>query len=129
VEKSVPVFLSLLLVFFLSSLPFSSIYASESRVALIIGNAAYPKAPLKNSVNDARALAGNLRALGFDVTLLENARLEPTKAAIAEFSGKEGRRHRALLLRRARRAVEGAQLPPPDRGKRHVRAGDRHARA
>ena len=60
----------------------------NTRVALIIGNAAYAKAPLKNSVNDARALATNLRGLGFDVTLLENARLETTKAAIAQFSGK-----------------------------------------
>ena len=54
-----------------SSRPLVSTHASEARVALIIGNAAYSKAPLKNFVNEARALAQNLRSLGFDVMLLE----------------------------------------------------------
>ena len=45
-------------------------------MALVIGNAAYAEAPLKNPVNDARAVAGVLREkLGFaeeNVELLEN---------------------------------------------------------
>jgi tetratricopeptide (TPR) repeat protein len=41
---------------------------SERRVALVIGNGAYANAPaLANPVNDARALARNLRAMGFKV--------------------------------------------------------------
>ena len=33
----------------------------ERRVALVIGNAAYDSAPLRNPVNDARAMAATLR--------------------------------------------------------------------
>ena len=33
----------------------------ERRVALVIGNAAYDMAPLRNPVNDARAMAARLR--------------------------------------------------------------------
>ena len=43
--------------------------ASE-RVALVIGNASYKTAPLKNPVNDARAMAARLSELGFAVTRL-----------------------------------------------------------
>ncbi|HEX5846682.1 MAG TPA: caspase family protein, partial [Rhodoplanes sp.] len=43
-------------------------------VALVIGNAAYPdeEAPLVRPLNDARAMAAELRARGFDVELGEN---------------------------------------------------------
>ena len=47
----------------------------DSRAALIVGNAGYDFSPLANPINDARALAGSLRELGFEVTLLENAGL------------------------------------------------------
>jgi len=47
--------------------------AAESRVALVIGNTAYAQEPLRNAVNDARAIAKTLRALGFTVLLHENA--------------------------------------------------------
>ena len=36
---------------------------SAPRVALLIGNAAYGEAPLRNPVNDVRELAGVLQAL------------------------------------------------------------------
>jgi len=42
---------------------------TEKRVALVIGNAKYDKAPLKNPVNDATDLAEKLKSLGFNVTL------------------------------------------------------------
>ena len=42
---------------------------SEARVALVIGNGAYPSGPLRNPPNDARAVAAKLGGLGFDVTL------------------------------------------------------------
>lgn len=51
--------------------PFSALAAK--RVALVIGNAAYKDAPLRNPVNDVRAMAATLEGLGFDVIRLENA--------------------------------------------------------
>jgi uncharacterized caspase-like protein len=57
----------------------------EPRVALVIGNAAYDMAPLRNPVNDARAMAATLRTLGFAVTALENAALTDMKRAIDNF--------------------------------------------
>ncbi len=47
--------------------------AQEHRVALVIGNASYKNGPLKNPVNDARAMAAALRNLGFEVLTAENA--------------------------------------------------------
>lgn len=44
----------------------------QKRVALIIGNSAYPDMPLLNPVNDARDMAEALRGLGFEVTTGEN---------------------------------------------------------
>ena len=46
--------------------------ARERKVALVVGNSAYETSPLKNPVNDARAVAKMLRELGFDVLLREN---------------------------------------------------------
>jgi len=46
---------------------------AERRTALVIGNSAYQSAPLKNPVNDARAMAVALNNLGFEVIHLENA--------------------------------------------------------
>lgn len=39
----------------------------EKRLALVIGNSKYPTAPLRNPANDAKAIAGKLRGLGFEV--------------------------------------------------------------
>ena len=59
---------------------------SESRLALVIGNAAYPNAdaPLTQPVNDARALADELRRLGFQVELGENLSKETMQKAVAD---------------------------------------------
>lgn len=46
---------------------------ATKRMALVIGNSAYEFSPLKNPVNDARAMAATLRSLGFEVIHLENA--------------------------------------------------------
>ena len=59
--------------------------AAESRVALVIGNADYKDAPLKNPVNDARDVAAKLRGLGFDVILRENATKQQLEEAIGAF--------------------------------------------
>jgi TonB family protein len=58
------------------------------RLALVIGNGAYPSAPLKNPVNDAQDIAAALRALGFEVILRENINQNDMKRAIREFGEK-----------------------------------------
>lgn len=47
--------------------------AAEERHALVIGNSAYAQGPLRNPVNDARAVAKALGGTGFKVTLVEDA--------------------------------------------------------
>ena len=58
---------------------------SEGRVALVIGNGAYPTDALRNPVNDARAMARTLRDLGFTVLAHENATKHTMETAILEF--------------------------------------------
>jgi len=61
----------------------------ENRVALIMGNAAYLNGPLKNTVNDARAMAAVLEASGFEVLLKENVKNQnEMKQAVREFGMK-----------------------------------------
>jgi len=57
----------------------------EQRIALVIGNSAYPEAPLRNPVNDVRAMARALRELGFTVLAYENANKRTMETAIIEF--------------------------------------------
>ncbi len=58
---------------------------SEQRLALVIGNADYQDAPLKNPVNDATDMAATLKELGFKVILRLNANQQQMKEAIREF--------------------------------------------
>jgi formylglycine-generating enzyme required for sulfatase activity len=58
---------------------------AERRVALVIGNAAYGASPLKNPVNDARAIAAKLQKLGFDVVKRENLATKQIGATLREF--------------------------------------------
>ena len=63
----------------------------ESRkLALVIGNSDYPKAPLKNPVNDAAAMATTLKQAGFDVTIVRNADLRRMRTAIDDFAARLG---------------------------------------
>ncbi len=64
--------------------------AAEKRVALVMGNATYREAPLKNPVNDARAMAAKLKQLGFTVILRENATKLQMERAIADFGDQLG---------------------------------------
>ena len=57
----------------------------DKRVALVIGNGAYKRAPLKNPVNDARAMAQALREVGFDVLLRENVSQQEFIVVLREF--------------------------------------------
>lgn len=56
------------------------------QVALVIGNADYRVGVLKNPVNDAQAVAGALKGLGFEVALRENTSLRDMIEAFRQFS-------------------------------------------
>ena len=62
----------------------STVFA-EKRVALVIGNATYKIAPLKNPVNDASSISSALSQLGFEVTTKLNANKRTMKQAISKF--------------------------------------------
>jgi len=55
----------------------------EARVALVIGNAAYPGAALANPLNDAKAMARFLKGAGFEVVEKLDATRESMQAALA----------------------------------------------
>jgi hypothetical protein len=78
-RRAVPLLLALCLAFW--TVPAHA----ERRVALVIGNGAYPTAPLKNPVNDASDMARTLRELGFEVIQRENASLRQMEDALDEF--------------------------------------------
>jgi hypothetical protein len=59
-------------VFILLLISFSICSAVEQHYALIIGNSDYSVGPLKNPINDARAMEAALQELGFDVTTVLN---------------------------------------------------------
>ncbi|MBF0095122.1 MAG: caspase family protein, partial [Alphaproteobacteria bacterium] len=61
---------------------------AEKRVALVIGNSAYPASPLDNPVNDAKAMAAKLKGIGFEVILRENTTKAQMEDAIGLFGEK-----------------------------------------
>ncbi len=58
---------------------------APARVALLIGNAAYADAPLRNPLNDVREVAAALRPLGFAVTTRENLGPASLREALRNF--------------------------------------------
>ena len=60
-------------------------WAKERRTGLVIGNANYSSAPLRNPVNDANDMANVLRKLGFRVTLKTNANQRAMEQSIRNF--------------------------------------------
>jgi uncharacterized caspase-like protein len=60
--------------------------ASEGRIALVVGNAAYPAAALNNPENDARLVAATLRQLGFDVSEHVNLGALEFRRVLREFA-------------------------------------------
>ena len=63
--------------------------AAEQKIALVIGNSAYPPAArLRNPVNDATAMATKLRSLGFEVILKTDASQREMTRAISQFGQK-----------------------------------------
>jgi uncharacterized caspase-like protein len=67
---------------------------AEERHALVIGNAAYvaPEPALRNPVNDAREIAGALKAVGFEVRVVSDADHATMRRAIREFEDRLRRR-------------------------------------
>src|SRR5215207_1835282 len=65
-------------------LSFDAAAGPDDRVALVIGNAAYPAAPLGNAVKDAKAVASALRELGFHVIELVDADKAQMDRGVAE---------------------------------------------
>lgn len=63
----------------------TAVAQTPTRVALLIGNAAYADAPLRNPLNDVREVAASLRLLGFAVTAHENLKLAEMREALRKF--------------------------------------------
>ena len=57
----------------------------EAKTALVIGNGDYKASPLRNPVNDARAMARTLESLGFEVDKRENIGWREMSAAATGF--------------------------------------------
>lgn len=57
----------------------------QKRLALVVANSAYTKYPLKNPLNDGRAMKAHLEHLGFAVTYGENLPLRALKETINAF--------------------------------------------
>lgn len=66
----------------------SHIKGVENRVALVIGNSAYPSGALANPKNDATAVAAALKKMGFDVELKLNASKTDIDSMLSRFSVK-----------------------------------------
>ncbi|MES2944437.1 MAG: SUMF1/EgtB/PvdO family nonheme iron enzyme [Pseudomonadota bacterium] len=58
---------------------------NPQRVALLIGNATYSVAPLRNPPNDVREMQAALLALGFKVQVMLNANQNQMKRAVRDF--------------------------------------------
>lgn len=63
----------------------SKLQPDDSRMALVIGNADYRTKPLRNSINDARAIASAMRDVGFSLIMRENASQATMIDAMKEF--------------------------------------------
>lgn len=78
-----------LLVCCLLTLSAQALAAAERRVALVIGNNTYQSLPpLEKAVNDANAVAAELRKVGFEVASLNNVGQKKMNQAINEFTQK-----------------------------------------
>ncbi|MCI4664430.1 MAG: SUMF1/EgtB/PvdO family nonheme iron enzyme [Neomegalonema sp.] len=60
--------------------------AAARSVALVIGNSAYPDAPIRAPKHDALEMAERLKAIGYDVRMVADANKAVFDAAIAEFA-------------------------------------------
>ena len=65
---------------------FTQQFYAQNRYALVIGNANYKNAPLKNTINDAQAISQTLKSLNFKVVTLLDARIDSIEETINIFS-------------------------------------------
>jgi hypothetical protein len=70
-----------------SSAQSDSVLSTLPRTALVIGNTRYAQAPLKNPVNDAKAIGSELQKLGFKVDLVLDAGRTQMANSIQAFGG------------------------------------------
>ena len=70
---------------------------AEQRVALVLANSAYPKAPLGSPPNDARTVAEALTKAGFTVTQAENFTRESFRSVLDAFIRSVPTRGTALI--------------------------------
>ena len=68
------------------------------RMALLVGNADYYFAPLKNPLNDANDLGSKLADIGFETTVLDNPGYEEFRAAISSFYDEVSQDHETLSV-------------------------------
>jgi uncharacterized caspase-like protein len=72
-----------------SSLPLTQAFASESRLALVIGQSAYRAVPpLPNAANDAKHMAELLNSAGFAVTSADDLSQNDMRQAMSDFAAK-----------------------------------------
>lgn len=104
-----------------------SLMASQNRIALVIGNGGYQEAPLKNPVNDAKAMSAKLKQLGFEVILRTDSDQRSMIEAIGEFGQKLEKQGwgGSLFLCGPWYSVQRPELSDPDRCK--PEAGNRTA--
>jgi len=69
-----------------------------NKIALIIGNAAYPESQLDNPVNDAEAIGEKLKRLGFETILRTDATNKVMEEALADFASNLATRDVALFF-------------------------------
>src|SRR5262249_41121594 len=62
--------------------------SEQRRVALLIGNATYKVSPLRNATHDASDMEEALKKLGFETTLLRDAKFQQMENAINDFRRK-----------------------------------------
>ena len=68
----------------------SIVPSGDRRVALLIGNDRYADIPLKNAVNDAKAMGVVMKELGFEVEVVANADRRSADRAVDRFIGRLG---------------------------------------
>lgn len=71
--------------------------AHAQRVALLVGNASYSRAPLSNPPNDVREMEAALTAVGFKVSKVLNANQSQLKRAVRDFGNSARGAEMALL--------------------------------
>lgn len=105
----------------LAVLPAWAATTAGPKVALVIGNANYKVGSLKNPLNDAQAVAGSLRKLGFEVT----EHIDTTQAQLIDAFLQFSRRAQQATVRVVYYAGHGVQV----KGRNYLLPVDTEVRA